>query len=138
MVKNLLDHLYNEILSIKSQQRTKYKMFISPFRRYVVYTERTPFHSIMDSPLTSKQEKLRGKKLVDLNSEELSIWIDACERMEKWVSSNKARRSWAKFRKKAQHELNKRLSGKKKTIYDLLSEENIFYEIENDENIKAL
>ena len=89
----------------------------------------------MDNPLTKEQEQLRGKKIVDLSTEELGIWIDACERMEKWVTDNKPRRSWTKSREKAEHELNKLLSGKKKTIEDLLNEENISFKHEPSEKL---
>ena len=85
----------------------------------------------MNNPLTKEQEQLRGKKIVDLSLEQLSVWINACERMENWVKDSKSRRSWRKSAEKAEHELNKRISGKKKTIEDLLNEERISYQIES-------
>ena len=50
----------------------------------------------MNNPLTKEQEQLRGKKIVDLSLEQLSVWINACERMENWVKDSKSRRSWRK------------------------------------------
>jgi hypothetical protein len=46
----------------------------------------------MTEPLTKTQQSLRGRKIVD--NEQLRDWIEACEKMEKWVGYAKARRSW--------------------------------------------
>jgi hypothetical protein len=60
------------------------------------------------NPLTKQQEKLRGKKVQDMNSDELRIWISACDKMQNWVKYNKARRSWTESREQAIGELEKR------------------------------
>ena len=60
------------------------------------------------NPLTKQEEKLRGKNVRDMNSDELRIWINACDKMENWVKYNKARRSWTESRKQAIAELQSR------------------------------
>ncbi len=60
------------------------------------------------NPLNKQQEKLRGKKVEDMNPEELLLWIDACNKMENWVSHNKARRSWTSSRDEAMEEYEKK------------------------------
>lgn len=61
-------------------------------------------------PLTKEQQALRGKKITDMTLHELRIWIEACNRMEKWITgANKARRSWASSGVEAEEELRKRL-----------------------------
>ncbi|MFD0843576.1 hypothetical protein ACFQ1F_08545 [Flaviramulus multivorans] len=62
----------------------------------------------MKNPLTKQQEKLRGKKIVDLTDAELLLWINACDKMENWVGGNKARRSWTSSRQDAVDEIEKR------------------------------
>ncbi len=62
----------------------------------------------MSSPLTKQQEKLRGKKIVDMTNAELHSWINACDRMETYVKGNKARRSWTKSRDEAENEMQSR------------------------------
>lgn len=91
----------------------------------------------MDNPLTKEQEELRGKNISSF-SIELNEWIEACERMEVWVKTNKARRSWARSKEKAECELSKRLIKKGKTIHDLLKEENIQFEVEHDKSTSQL
>ena len=66
------------------------------------------------NPLTKQQEKLRGKNVKDMSSDELRIWIDACDKMENWVKYNKARRSWTASRDEAEEELEKRLKNEHK------------------------
>ena len=63
----------------------------------------------MSNPLSKNQEKLRGKKIVDVTIDELRSWINACDKMENWVSHNKARRSWTQSRKEAETELERRI-----------------------------
>ncbi|MEM9679571.1 MAG: hypothetical protein AAF901_04540 [Bacteroidota bacterium] len=60
------------------------------------------------NPLTKEQEKLRGKKVQDMTTDELRIWISACDKMENWVKYNKARRSWTESRDQAIEELERR------------------------------
>jgi len=62
----------------------------------------------MSNPLTKKQEKLRGKKVIDMTDDELRSWINACDRMESQIKYNKARRSWTQSREEAEDELIKR------------------------------
>lgn len=76
-----------------------YTFYITFFRIYYV-----------KNPLSKNQEKLRGRKVSDMAIEELKSWIEACNRMEKWVSYNKARRSWTQSRMEAETELEKRIN----------------------------
>ena len=66
----------------------------------------------MPEPLTKSQQQLRGRKIVDMSDEQLRDWIDACDRMERWVSASKARRSWRIGGIEAENELQRRNSGK--------------------------
>lgn len=63
---------------------------------------------IQMNPLTKEQEKLRGKNVRDMNSSQLRVWINACDKMENWVKYNKARRSWTQSREQAIVELERR------------------------------
>ena len=62
----------------------------------------------MRNPLSKQQETLRGRKLADLTDEQLLDWIDACNKMERWVKVNKARRTWVRSRDDAEAELIRR------------------------------
>ena len=64
----------------------------------------------MSEPLTKSQQQLRGRKLVDMSDEQLKDWIDACGKMERWVSAAKARRSWRLSGIEAEDELQRRNS----------------------------
>jgi hypothetical protein len=64
---------------------------------------------MMSEPLTKSQQRLRGRKVQDMSVDELNDWISACDRMEVWVSHNKARRSWNVAREDAQEELARRI-----------------------------
>lgn len=49
----------------------------------------------MGAPLTKEQNALRGRRLEELSSDELRLWIDACDRMETWPGMPaKSRRGW--------------------------------------------
>ena len=52
--------------------------------------------------LTKQEEKLRGKKVIDMTISELKIWINACNKMERLVKANKVRRNWTKSRDDAE------------------------------------
>jgi hypothetical protein len=56
----------------------------------------------MSQPLTKSQQLLRGKRVADMNEDELRDWIDACNKMENWVKHKKARRSWTASREAAE------------------------------------
>jgi len=58
--------------------------------------------------LSKQQEKLRGKKIIDMTNDELIIWLKACVIMENQVKGNKARRSWTSSYVEAELELEKR------------------------------
>ncbi len=62
----------------------------------------------MDEPLSKSQQRLRGRKLVEMTDDELLEWIDACEKMERGVSAAKARRSWKQSGQNAHEELKRR------------------------------
>ncbi len=51
-----------------------------------------------------------------MSFEELKSWINACDRMEKWVKFNKARRSWTESREEAIIELEKRKNATQQRI----------------------
>lgn len=92
----------------------------------------------MDNPLSKEQEELRGKNISSFSTDQLHEWIEACEKMAIWVKTNKARRSWIKSGEKAEFELQKRLIKQGKSIYDLLREEGIQFEVEEDESTAQL
>ncbi len=75
--------------------------------------------------LSKEQERLIGKSLKDMTSEELSLWIDTCDMMENAVDFNKARRNWTKSREETKIELKSRESNM--TLYDFLDKECIDY-----------
>jgi hypothetical protein len=60
------------------------------------------------NPLSKSQESLRGRKRSDMSEAQLHDWIDACNKMEAWVKSAKARRSWKRAREEAEAELASR------------------------------
>jgi hypothetical protein len=62
----------------------------------------------MRTPLSKSQEMLRGRKRVDMTDAQLRDWIDACDKMETWVKSAKARRSWVNARADAEAEMARR------------------------------
>ena len=59
-------------------------------------------------PLTKSQQNLRGRQIGEMSVEQLRDWIDACEKMEKSVKYNKARRDWKSSRDEAMAELASR------------------------------
>ena len=59
----------------------------------------------MQSPLTRQQESLRGRRVEDLTDEQLLIWLDACDKMMRWVKPAKARRTWKAGRERAEAEI---------------------------------
>ncbi len=46
----------------------------------------------MQQPLTKSQQELRGRSLCEMSIGQLHEWIDACDKMERWVDAKKARR----------------------------------------------
>lgn len=64
----------------------------------------------MPEPLTRSQQSLRGRKVCDMTDDQLRDWIDACEKMERWVDAAKARRDWRLSGIEAQDELDHRSS----------------------------
>jgi hypothetical protein len=38
----------------------------------------------LSQPLSTSQQKLRGRKIVDMNDDQLADWIAACHSMEAW------------------------------------------------------
>ncbi len=62
----------------------------------------------MGEPLTKSQQKLRGRDVKNMTEEQLYDWIEACEKMERWVKFNKARRTWKASRQAAEQELARR------------------------------
>lgn len=72
----------------------------------------------MDLPLTSSQQKLRGKQVTDMTDAQLSDWIDACNTMERFLKSPKSRRSWKGARARALAEIERRAA--KHTAYRLI------------------
>ena len=62
----------------------------------------------MEMPLSKSQRELRGRDVRDMSTEQLHDWIDACSMMERWVDSNKARRSWKRARAEALAEVSRR------------------------------
>jgi hypothetical protein len=59
-------------------------------------------------PLTKTQQALRGRDLRDMSPVQLRDWINACEKMERFVKFNKARRGWKQSREEALAELERR------------------------------
>lgn len=57
------------------------------------------------NPLTKEQEALRGRAIKDMSDDQLRLWIDACERMERWVAFAKARRMWKRSHQAAVEEM---------------------------------
>jgi len=64
----------------------------------------------MAEPLTKSQQKLRGRKIVDMSNDQLKGWIAACGKMELWVKPAKPRRAWKKSGQEAMAELERRVS----------------------------
>ena len=62
----------------------------------------------MAEPLSKTQQRLRGRKICDMTDEQLRDWIDACEKMNKWLGAAKARRGWRLSGIKAEEELRRR------------------------------
>ena len=60
------------------------------------------------SPLPAEQEELRHRKLENMTDEQLVLWIEACEIMERWVTFSKARRTWKRAREATVAEIGKR------------------------------
>jgi hypothetical protein len=58
-----------------------------------------------NNPLTGEQEGLRGRRVEHMTDAQLLLWIDACERMRRWVKPAKARRSWTEGRRRAEAEI---------------------------------
>jgi hypothetical protein len=56
------------------------------------------------------QQRLRGKNVADMTDEQLRDWIDACQRMEKWVKPAKARQGWRLSGEEAESALASRKS----------------------------
>jgi hypothetical protein len=60
-------------------------------------------------PLSRSQQRLRGRKVSDMNDAQLRDWIDACTKMEEWRGiDGKARRGWKESRAAARAELERR------------------------------
>lgn len=59
-------------------------------------------------PLTREQEELRGRDVREFDETQLRVWLDACERMERWVKAAKARRSWKTAARETRAELARR------------------------------
>lgn len=64
--------------------------------------------STMSEPLSKMQQSLRGRNVVDMTVDQLRDWIDACAKMERWVTAAKARRSWKQCGHHAQVGLERR------------------------------
>jgi hypothetical protein len=62
----------------------------------------------MSEPLSKSQQHLRGRNVADMTTDQLRDWIDACAKMERWVTAAKARRSWKLSGQHAQQELERR------------------------------
>ena len=62
----------------------------------------------MAEPLSKSQQRLRGRKLTDMTIGQLRDWIDACDKMERWVTAAKARRGWKQSGQEAERELQRR------------------------------
>ena len=93
----------------------------------------------MESPLSSEQQALESKKIEDMSVAELKLWIDACDRIEQSnIHEIKVGRNWTSAKAKAERELQKRLSNKKKIIADLLEEEGIDYQQLDTEELEEL
>jgi len=63
----------------------------------------------MAVPLSKSQQQLRGRKLADMTIDQLRDWIDACEKMERWLKPAKARRTWRRSGLEAREKLQRRL-----------------------------
>jgi len=61
----------------------------------------------MENPLTREQESLRSRRVEDMTEAELSLWINACDKMVIWVRPAKARQTWRAGRKRAELEIAK-------------------------------
>ena len=62
----------------------------------------------LGQPLTGEQDALRGRDVREFTDAELRLWLDACDRMERWVKSAKARRTWKAGAERANAELARR------------------------------
>jgi hypothetical protein len=51
-----------------------------------------------------------------MSADQLRDWIDACNKMERWVDAKKARRSWRLGRQEAFEELARRDLGVPETL----------------------
>jgi len=58
--------------------------------------------------LSKEQEKLKGKKIVDMTDAEISVWIRVCELMETAGLPMKPRRSWKEGKLAAENEQRRR------------------------------
>ena len=64
---------------------------------------------MLGQPLTKAQQALRGRKVSDMTDAQLTLWLDACDRMEQWSRiGKKARRGWVQGRAEAQAEMERR------------------------------
>jgi hypothetical protein len=63
----------------------------------------------LSQPLSKSQQKLRGRKIVDMSDTQLADWIVACHSMEAWPRIDaKARRGWKASRLEAEGEVERR------------------------------
>jgi hypothetical protein len=62
----------------------------------------------LGQPLTREQDALRGRDVREFSDAELRLWLDACDHMERWVKSAKARRTWKAGAARANAELSRR------------------------------
>ena len=62
----------------------------------------------MHEPLSKSQQALGGRQLGDMTRDQLADWIDACEKMGRWVKAAKARHGWKKSGQEASLELERR------------------------------
>ena len=93
----------------------------------------------MESPLSDRCKALEGKKVEDMSVSELKLWIEACNKMgDLNEGGGRTIKERVSSRAKAEHELKKRLLNQKKTIADLLEEEEIPYQHLNAGELEEL
>ena len=62
----------------------------------------------MSAPLSKEQETLRGQDVRTMSDAQLTIWIEACEKMQSSVPHKNGRKGWGESKKLAVAILEKR------------------------------
>ena len=110
------DRLYSGTIEIDDDVREEYWLEIrdmpgSVHVRRIGGPTGKRYSPSVSQPLTKSQQKLKGRKVTDMTVEQLKDWIEACEKMERWIArAGKARREWKRSGQEAQTELEGRLA----------------------------